>query len=81
MRDAQKVLRHTGKLTVQDAINQVEIVNMVAEGIQQAIKKPPTTIIDKHHQETANLVEENVNMQQKLDNIHQLIQKLQEQMS
>eukprot|EP00957_Ditylum_brightwellii_P020564 1550453-Ditylum_brightwellii.AAC.1 len=34
MREAQKGLRCTGELTVQDAINQVEIVNMVAEGIQ-----------------------------------------------
>eukprot|EP00957_Ditylum_brightwellii_P079098 6015902-Ditylum_brightwellii.AAC.1 len=59
MRAAQKALRRTGELTVQDAINQVEIVNMVTEGIQQAMKNPPTSIIDEHHQETANLAEEN----------------------
>eukprot|EP00957_Ditylum_brightwellii_P062761 4763247-Ditylum_brightwellii.AAC.1 len=61
MREAQKALRHTGELTTQDAINQVEIINMVAEGIQQAMKNPPTSILDEHCQETANLAEENHN--------------------
>eukprot|EP00957_Ditylum_brightwellii_P155372 11827554-Ditylum_brightwellii.AAC.1 len=63
MREAQKALHHIGKLSVQDAINQVEIVNMVVEGIQQAMKNPPHTMLDKHHQETSNLMEENSNMQ------------------
>eukprot|EP00957_Ditylum_brightwellii_P120743 9210189-Ditylum_brightwellii.AAC.1 len=44
MMDAQKSQRQTGELTVQDAIDQVEITNMVAEGIQQAIKNPPTPL-------------------------------------
>eukprot|EP00957_Ditylum_brightwellii_P049439 3751037-Ditylum_brightwellii.AAC.1 len=72
MRAAQKTLQHTGELTVQDAINQVEVVNMVAEGIQQAMKNPPTSIIDEHRKETANLAEENVHMQKKLDDMHNL---------
>ena len=66
---------------MQDAINQVEIVNMVAEGIQQAIKNPPTSILDEHCQETANLAEQNVNMQKKLDDMHNLVKQMQDQMA
>ena len=66
---------------MQDAINQVEIVNMVAEGIQQAMKSPPTSIIDEHRQETANLAEENIAMQKKLDDMHDLVQQMQQQMA
>eukprot|EP00957_Ditylum_brightwellii_P180035 13714769-Ditylum_brightwellii.AAC.1 len=36
-RDTQKALRKTGALTVQEGMNQEEIVNMIAEGIQHAI--------------------------------------------
>eukprot|EP00957_Ditylum_brightwellii_P074492 5660184-Ditylum_brightwellii.AAC.1 len=53
---------------------------MVAEGIQQAMKNPPQTILDEHRQETVNLVEESSNMQKKLDDIHALVKQLQEQM-
>eukprot|EP00957_Ditylum_brightwellii_P107310 8187993-Ditylum_brightwellii.AAC.1 len=66
---------------MQDAINQVEIVNMVAEGIQQAVKSPPTSIINEHHQETANLAEENIAMQKKLDNMHDLVRQMHQQMA
>eukprot|EP00957_Ditylum_brightwellii_P072529 5511990-Ditylum_brightwellii.AAC.2 len=66
MREVQKALHCTGELTIQDAINQVEIVNMAAEGIQQAMKNPLQTILDEHCQETANLVEENSSMQKKI---------------
>eukprot|EP00957_Ditylum_brightwellii_P073125 5558020-Ditylum_brightwellii.AAC.2 len=56
MRDAQKALHCTGEFTVQDAISQVEIVNMVAEGIQQAMKilpKPSSmNTIKKKHEHT-----------------------------
>eukprot|EP00957_Ditylum_brightwellii_P151588 11544386-Ditylum_brightwellii.AAC.1 len=69
MQAAQKALRRTGELNMQDAINQVEIVNMVAEGIQQAMKNPPTSIINEYCQETDNLVEENTAMQKKLDDM------------
>eukprot|EP00957_Ditylum_brightwellii_P090422 6886047-Ditylum_brightwellii.AAC.1 len=59
----------------------MEVVNMVAEDIQQAMKNPPSTIFDEHQQETANLlVEKNANMQQKLDIMYQLIKQFQEQM-
>eukprot|EP00957_Ditylum_brightwellii_P047841 3634186-Ditylum_brightwellii.AAC.1 len=81
MREAQKALRCTGELTVQDAINQVEIINMMAEGIQQAMKNPRTSILDEHRQETANLAEENVNMQKKLDDMHNLVKQMQDQMA
>eukprot|EP00957_Ditylum_brightwellii_P097607 7433012-Ditylum_brightwellii.AAC.1 len=54
---------------------------MVAEGIQQAMKNPPTSIIDEHHQETANLIEENINMQKKLDDMHNLVKQMQDQMA
>ena len=81
MREAQKALQCTGELTVQDAINQVEIVNMVAEGIQQAMKNPPTSIIDEHRQETANLVEENTAMQKKLDDMADMVRQMQQQMA
>eukprot|EP00957_Ditylum_brightwellii_P078178 5943900-Ditylum_brightwellii.AAC.1 len=54
---------------------------MVAEGIQQAMKSPPTSIIDEHCQETANLVEENTAMQKKLDNMHDLVHQMQQQMA
>eukprot|EP00957_Ditylum_brightwellii_P003439 260324-Ditylum_brightwellii.AAC.1 len=53
---------------------------MVAEGIQQAMKNPPTSILDEHRQETTNLAEENMNMQKKLDNIHNLVKQMQDQM-
>ena len=81
MRAAQKALQHTGELTLQDATNQVEIVNMVAKGIQQAMKNPPTSIINEHHQETANLAEENTAMQKKLDDMHDLVHQMQQQMA
>eukprot|EP00957_Ditylum_brightwellii_P032576 2468950-Ditylum_brightwellii.AAC.1 len=54
---------------------------MVAEGIQQAMKNPSLSIIDEHHQETANLAEENVNMQKKLDDMHDLVKQMQDQMA
>eukprot|EP00957_Ditylum_brightwellii_P012539 947537-Ditylum_brightwellii.AAC.1 len=54
---------------------------MVAEGIQQAMKNPPTSIIDEHRQETANLVEENNAMQKKLDDMHDLVCQMQQQMA
>eukprot|EP00957_Ditylum_brightwellii_P122395 9333430-Ditylum_brightwellii.AAC.1 len=54
---------------------------MVAEGIQQAMKNPPTIILDDHHQETANLAEENINIQKKLDDIHNLVKQMQDQMA
>eukprot|EP00957_Ditylum_brightwellii_P035652 2702992-Ditylum_brightwellii.AAC.1 len=81
MRDVQKALWCTGELMVPDAIIKVEIVNMVTEGIQQAMKNPPSMILNKHCQETTNLVKENANMQQKHDDMHQLFKKFQEQMS
>eukprot|EP00957_Ditylum_brightwellii_P199095 15176501-Ditylum_brightwellii.AAC.1 len=81
MRDAQKALHCTGELIMQDAINQVEIVNTVAEGIQQAMKNPPTIILYEHHQETTNLAEENMNMQKKLDDMHNLVKQIQDQMA
>eukprot|EP00957_Ditylum_brightwellii_P123615 9424630-Ditylum_brightwellii.AAC.1 len=80
MKEAQEALHCTDELTVQDDINQVEIMNMVAEGIQQAAKNPPQTILDEHRQKTANLVEENSNMQKKIDDMHALVKQLQEQM-
>eukprot|EP00957_Ditylum_brightwellii_P134507 10254415-Ditylum_brightwellii.AAC.1 len=54
---------------------------MVAEGIQQAMKNPPTSIIDEHYQETANLAEENITMQKKLNNMHDLVHQMQQQMA
>ena len=32
--DAQKAIRRTGALTVKEALNQIEIVNLVQQGIQ-----------------------------------------------
>eukprot|EP00957_Ditylum_brightwellii_P068381 5191164-Ditylum_brightwellii.AAC.1 len=81
MRAAQKTLQRTGELTVQDDINQIEIVNMVAKGIQQATKSLPTSIIDEHRQETANMAEENITIQKKLDNMHDLVCQMQQQMA
>eukprot|EP00957_Ditylum_brightwellii_P003312 250986-Ditylum_brightwellii.AAC.1 len=81
MQAAQKALQRTGELTVQDDINQVEIVNMVAEGIQQAMKSLPTNIIDEHRQETVNLVEETTAMQKKLDDMHDLVHQMQHKMA
>eukprot|EP00957_Ditylum_brightwellii_P186303 14184631-Ditylum_brightwellii.AAC.1 len=54
---------------------------MVAEGIQQATKSPPTSIINKHCQKTANLAEENIAMQKKLDGMHDLVRQMQQQMA
>ena len=36
-RDAQKALRHTGALTIKDTLNHTEIVNLVQQGVQQAL--------------------------------------------
>eukprot|EP00957_Ditylum_brightwellii_P067669 5136231-Ditylum_brightwellii.AAC.1 len=54
---------------------------MVAEGIQQVMKNPPTRIINEHHQETANLAEKSANMQKKLDDMHDLVRQMQHQMA
>eukprot|EP00957_Ditylum_brightwellii_P058735 4453643-Ditylum_brightwellii.AAC.2 len=48
MGDAHTSSRHTSELTVQDAIYHVNIVNMVAKGIQQAMKNPPTMIFNEY---------------------------------
>ena len=36
-RDAQLVLRNTGQLTVRESMNHAEIVNLVSEGVRQAL--------------------------------------------
>eukprot|EP00957_Ditylum_brightwellii_P201502 15325961-Ditylum_brightwellii.AAC.1 len=54
---------------------------MVAEGIQHAMKNPPTSILDEHHQETTNYAEENVNIQKKLNAMHNLVKQMQDQMA
>eukprot|EP00957_Ditylum_brightwellii_P149640 11394378-Ditylum_brightwellii.AAC.1 len=54
---------------------------MVAEGIQQAMKNPPTNILDEYRQETANLAEENFTMQKKLDDMHNLVKQMQDRMA
>eukprot|EP00957_Ditylum_brightwellii_P139330 10618711-Ditylum_brightwellii.AAC.1 len=59
----------------------LKIVNMVAEGIQQAMENPPISIINEHHQETANLAEENICIQKKLNDIHNLVKQMQHQMA
>eukprot|EP00957_Ditylum_brightwellii_P089402 6807130-Ditylum_brightwellii.AAC.1 len=45
------------------------------------MKSPPTSIIDEHRQETANLTEENIAMQKKFDNMHDLVRQMQQQMA
>eukprot|EP00957_Ditylum_brightwellii_P130511 9956207-Ditylum_brightwellii.AAC.1 len=47
---AQKELCRTGKLAVEDSVNHTELVNMVSEGIQQALQQGPSP-----HQNTANI--------------------------
>ena len=36
-RDAQLVLRNTGQLTVRESMNHAEVVNLVSEGVRQAL--------------------------------------------
>eukprot|EP00957_Ditylum_brightwellii_P071939 5467688-Ditylum_brightwellii.AAC.1 len=54
---------------------------MVAEGIQQAMENPPTTILDEHCHEMDNLEEGSINMQRKLDDMHNLVKKMQDRMA
>eukprot|EP00957_Ditylum_brightwellii_P153795 11705886-Ditylum_brightwellii.AAC.1 len=72
---------HKRPCNVQDVINQVAIVNIVAEGIQQAMKSPLIRIIDVHCQETTNLAEENTAMQKKLDDMHDLVCQMQQKIA
>ena len=43
-RNAQKALRRTGALTIQDTINHTDLLNLVQQGVQMALaeKEPPT---------------------------------------
>ena len=36
-REAQKALRRTGALTIQESLNHAELVNLVQQGVQQAM--------------------------------------------
>lgn len=45
-RDAQKSLRRTGALTLQESINHTEIVNLVQQGVQQALATTHALVMD-----------------------------------
>eukprot|EP00957_Ditylum_brightwellii_P207842 15354767-Ditylum_brightwellii.AAC.1 len=78
--EAKKEIQRTGELTLNDSINQHEIINMVSEGIQQAIKNPPHEILEEYKVEIANAVQQNTQLQQQLKEIQQPMVKLQEKL-
>ncbi len=45
-REAQKALRRTGALTVQESLNHTELVNLVQQGVQQALATSPSPTSD-----------------------------------
>ena len=59
-RDAQLILRNTGQLTVQESMNQAEIVNLVSKGVRQALA-------DHTVPENADSLQEQANSVQVLD--------------
>eukprot|EP00957_Ditylum_brightwellii_P151061 11503154-Ditylum_brightwellii.AAC.1 len=75
-RDAQKALRKTGAITVQKGMNQEQMVNMIAEGIQQAISLKD----QKEQQDQAeNMVSaEEKSLQQELADMFATIQAIQQ---
>eukprot|EP00957_Ditylum_brightwellii_P079839 6071603-Ditylum_brightwellii.AAC.1 len=66
-RDAQKALRKTGALMVQEAIHTKQIVNMVSEGINQDLmmKYNQNTV----QQDKSNLVQQLAEMQEVIQNM------------
>eukprot|EP00957_Ditylum_brightwellii_P122183 9317488-Ditylum_brightwellii.AAC.1 len=68
--DAQKALRNIGALTIQDGMNTDQIVNILSEGIHQALMMK-----DNHQQETS---QEDSSLVQQLIEVRKLIESMQE---
>eukprot|EP00957_Ditylum_brightwellii_P017894 1347712-Ditylum_brightwellii.AAC.1 len=65
--DAQKIFRKTGVLTVQEALHTEQIVNMVSEGINQALMMKDNQITVQ--QNKSNLVQRLAEMQEMIQNM------------
>ena len=60
--DSQLVLRNTGQLTVRESMNQAEIVNLVSEGVRQALAENTVPENEDSLQEQVNSVQANDRM-------------------
>ena len=65
--DAQKALKKTGALTVQEILHTEQIVNMVTEGINQALMMKDNQITVQ--QTKSNLVQQLAEMQEMIQNM------------
>eukprot|EP00957_Ditylum_brightwellii_P146613 11161242-Ditylum_brightwellii.AAC.1 len=65
-----------GELTVEDSINNTELVNMVMDGAQQALQYGPIP-----NQEASNLASENLETKEKLASMEQIVNQIQQQMA
>eukprot|EP00957_Ditylum_brightwellii_P005217 398540-Ditylum_brightwellii.AAC.1 len=74
-RDAQRALKKTGALTIQDSMNQTEMVSLVAEGIEKVLNMNDTHKMEQQH--TAQQSEVSA-LQQQLAEMHTLIQNMQQ---
>eukprot|EP00957_Ditylum_brightwellii_P155487 11835527-Ditylum_brightwellii.AAC.1 len=59
-----------GSLTVEDGINHTEMINMVSEGIFQALAEAPT------NDENANLMNKNTTIRAEMDDLRNMIVEL-----
>lgn len=73
-RDVQKNLRKTGSLTVEEGINHTELINMVSEGVRNAMAAEP-----KENVELANLAQENLDVKKQLADMKLLINQMKNQ--
>ena len=68
-RDVQIALRKTGELTIEEGLNHSAIVDMVSEGVRAALEEHEPT-------ERANNMAENEQLKQQLDEMRELIEKM-----
>ena len=80
-RDAQLILRNTGQLTVQESMNQTEIVNLVSEGVRQALAEHTAPENTDSLQEQANSVQVQDPMQAQLNDMRNILQQVQSAMA
>eukprot|EP00957_Ditylum_brightwellii_P211195 15365875-Ditylum_brightwellii.AAC.1 len=73
-RDAQKALKKTGTLTIQDGMNHTEMINLVAEGIKKALNMNNEKKVEQINMAQNNEVSA---LQQQLAEIWTLIESMQ----
>ena len=72
-RNVQKGLRRTGRLTVEESMNHADLVNIVSEGVRDAMAN------NNENQEFALLSQENAQVKQELQSMKELVKQVQQQ--